>query len=150
MTVSFTGHRNIPFSAEPAINERLDATIISLIKKGVDTFICGGALGFDTLAAKRVLAARNNYPIKLILALPCGDQAKRWSVKNKAMFEYIKGNADQTVVLFDHYITGCMHARDKYMVNNSDIVVAYYRGQLGGTQFTLKYAEEQSKQILLI
>ena len=54
-TCCFTGHRvlNSDFSAD-----LLRRGINYLIGLGVDTFICGGALGFDTCCAQAVLDAK--------------------------------------------------------------------------------------------
>ena len=39
---------------------------------GVNTFIDGGALGFDTIAAETVIEMREKYQnIKLVMYLPC-------------------------------------------------------------------------------
>ena len=40
------------------VRRRLREEILDLAQKGVDTFLTGGALGFDTLAAQEVLRMR--------------------------------------------------------------------------------------------
>ena len=151
MTCCFTGHRNIPHYTIAKLQKNLDKTLEDLISKGTTKFICGGALGFDTLAAQAVIKQKQDNPnIFLTLALPCRDQSKRWSNLQKLVYEDILSSADEVIYLFDHYVTGCMHARDKFMVDSSDIVIAYYRGKNGGTQYTFKYAEEQKKKIILL
>ena len=52
---SFTGHRRIPQDDFLNLQKRLQKIIKQLIKQGITTFYCGGALGFDTLAAQAVL-----------------------------------------------------------------------------------------------
>lgn len=151
MTCCFTGHRTISPQIQKSLHTALDNTLDNLINAGVTKFICGGALGFDTLAAQAVLRQKQkNKSITLTLALPCRDQAKRWNSMQRLVYEDILASADEVVCLFDHYVTGCMHARDKFMVDSSDMVIAYYRGKNGGTQYTFKYAEEQKKKIILL
>lgn len=47
----FAGHRII----KGEIKTRLEKEISSLCEKGYNTFLSGGALGFDTIAAQTVL-----------------------------------------------------------------------------------------------
>ena len=54
----FTGHRRIPEQEMLWVRRRLREEILDLAQKGVDTFLTGGALGFDTLAAQEVLRMR--------------------------------------------------------------------------------------------
>lgn len=80
----FSRHRKIPPGQVDALARRLRLTIIKLIEDGYIYFLTGGALGFDTLAAKTILALQTNYPhIQLILALPCVSQADKWSSSEK-------------------------------------------------------------------
>ena len=68
-TCCFSGHRHLPKQQILHIHNLLVKRILKLIHIGVNTFICGGALGFDTLAALAVLKIRSIYPhIQLILA----------------------------------------------------------------------------------
>jgi uncharacterized phage-like protein YoqJ len=151
MTCCFTGHRSIPACSVDKLQKSLDKALDNLVCEGVTNFICGGALGFDTLAAQAVLRLKQkNKDVFLTLALPCRDQAKRWNSMQRLVYEDILASADEVIYLFDHYVTGCMHARDKFMVDSSDIIIAYYRGKSGGTQYTFKYAEEQKKKIILL
>lgn len=151
MTCCFTGHRSIPACSIEQLQNSLDKTLCDLINQGTTKFICGGALGFDTLAAQAVIRQKQkNKVVFLTLALPCRDQSKRWSEMQKMVYNDILAWADEVIYLFDHYVTGCMHARDKFMVDSADTVIAYYRGKSGGTQYTFKYAEEQKKKIILL
>lgn len=75
----FTGHRDIPDNLRDFLTRRLSDGIAYLQKQGVTQFYTGGTLGFDTMAAKAVLKARDAVPgIRLTLVLPCRTQADRW------------------------------------------------------------------------
>ena len=70
-TCCFTGHRQIAAKDY----DRLYGEVKKLIEKlnsenDVTVFIAGGALGFDTLAAKAVLELKDVLDISLILYLP--------------------------------------------------------------------------------
>ena len=146
MTVAFTGHRSVPRAK--SVYETLLKTIEHLIIQGADTFICGGALGFDTLAAKAVLALRERYPIRLILAIPCEGQDEKFSDLDRAEYARIRNRADEEKVLFPYYQQGCMHARNRYMVDHCDLLVSYCHKAVGGSAYTLNYAIKQDKQII--
>lgn len=68
----FSGHRIIPKEKLPQIEKALEKMIIELISQGVIFFGNGGALGFDQLAAEKVLRLKEKYPhIGLVMVLPC-------------------------------------------------------------------------------
>ena len=146
----FTGHRIIPNAEREEIKERLKSTLVSLIeKKGVTLFIAGGALGFDTMAALEVLSLRERYPeIKLRLAIPCENQTKGWKEKDILLYEEIMSQADDVVYTSRTYTSGCMHIRNRYMVDSSDFCVAYMTKESGGTAYTVKYAEKKGVEVI--
>ena len=75
-TCCFSGHRIVKSQDYDNILANLDKILETLYNKGITNFISGGALGFDTLAAESVIKLRSKYSnIRLILALPCKDQA---------------------------------------------------------------------------
>jgi hypothetical protein len=80
----FTGHRRIGSGELPVLKQRLDEAIENLIREGVTTFHCGGALGFDSLAGNAVLGFKAKYDmVRLVMLLPCTDQDKSWSENDK-------------------------------------------------------------------
>lgn len=94
----FTGHRIINKNIISFIKQNIVIEIIKLIAQGVTYFMAGGALGFDTLATQTVLDLKRDYAqIKLILAIPCQDQADKWNYKDKIIYENIKENADKVI-----------------------------------------------------
>ena len=70
-TCSFTGHRAIPGGMVDYLLQRIKDGINYLYSHGIRTFLAGGALGFDTLAAKAVIECRSIHEdIRLILVIP--------------------------------------------------------------------------------
>lgn len=132
-----------------SLAQRLKTEIVELIDKGYLYFGVGGALGFDTLAAQTVLDLKNDYPqIKLILVLPCISQADGWSSEDKDTYEHIKSNADKVVYTSREYTRGCMHKRNRHLVDNSSACICYLTEKSGGTAYTVEYAN--SKGLLII
>lgn len=148
-TCCFTGHRKIPSESLPAISRKLKETLIFYIENGYRYFGAGGALGFDTLAAQTVLLLKQHYPwIKLILVLPCKDQAKRWSAQEIEEYERIKSSADKVVYTSEHYYSGCMHKRNRHLVDNSSLCVCYLTERTGGTAYTVEYAAKNNLTVI--
>ena len=58
-TCCFTGHRNIAPEQQGMVAKRLYHVIEQLVRSGYCYFGAGGALGFDTMAARCVLKLRS-------------------------------------------------------------------------------------------
>ena len=145
----FTGHRKISAEQKRLLIKKLDGLLDALSARGVNHYICGGALGFDTLAAQVVLQKRRQHPtFTLTLALPCRDQCAAWTPRQKREYQTILRAADEVIYLNERYLPGCMHARDVFMVDHAEILVAHYRGTPGGTQYTYLYAEKKGLEII--
>lgn len=143
-TCCFTGHRKIPPENFEEISQRLENMLIQLIEKGYMYFGAGGALGFDTLASQTVLKLKTVYPyIKLILVLPCESQADYWKKEDKIIYEDIKAKADKVVYTSKDYFPGCMHKRNRHLVDNSSSCICYLTKETGGTSYTVHYAKEK-------
>lgn len=118
----FTGHRNIPKGKTDYIINRVMDGVKYLHSQGIGTFLAGGAVGFDTLAAKAVIECRKEFTdIRLVLVIPCRDQTRNWMQCDIDLYEQIKGLADEVVCLSEHYHSGCMHNRNRYLVDNSRV-----------------------------
>lgn len=151
-TCFFTGHRRLKKGSRGEVIEALDKTIKKLSDRGFTNFVCGGAIGFDTVAACRVVvAARKDERIRLILALPCRDQTLRWKDSHDvALYQRIKGYADEIMYAADFYKDGCMLARNRMMADMSSLCVAYYDGGRGGTAYSVRYAEKNGLEVMNI
>ncbi|MGN0824127.1 MAG: SLOG family protein [Candidatus Coproplasma sp.] len=145
---AFTGHRNVRGDLD--VNA-LTALIKSLIEKGVTTFYNGMARGFDLISAQCVLNLKKDYPlIKLIACVPCPNQEKYYNEEDRETYYKVLERCDEVKLLSDKYHKGCMLIRNRYMVDNSSYLIAYERGDDGGTEYTLKYAKDKEIQIFLI
>ena len=149
MKVCFTGHRKIA-ATTLSLKKRLREELECLIEKGADEFIAGGALGFDTLAAITVLGLKSKYPhIKLSLYIPCPEQDKLWNDDEKALYRDILESADEVKCISQSYTDTCMRERNKAMVEEADICVAYHDGRVrSGTAMTVNYAKKKGIEII--
>ena len=57
---------------------------------------------------------------------------------------------DERVVISKEYTAGCMMKRNRYMVDNADVVLAYLKKSSGGTYNTVKYAVSEGKEVIYI
>ena len=132
----FTGHRDLQ---EDFSKENLKAAILEMIALGVDTFLCGMAIGFDLAAAEAVLAFKKKNPsLKLIACIPCIGQEKYFSKADQKRYVTLLKKVDEKVILADAYFKGCMQVRDKYMAERADVMITYCKKQEGGTAYTVR------------
>ena len=149
LSVCFTGHRYIPSDERDRIAERLDQILESLYQRGFRDFISGAAIGFDVLAAERVIELKARHPdAQLHLAIPCSTQYERWTEDDCERYERMLYNADSTHVLSKQYYVGCMQVRNRYMVNHSAFCLCYLTHHKGGTMSTVAYAMQQACPVL--
>lgn len=143
-TACFTGHRTVYHSN---LTFRLNEIIRILIDDGFENFICGGALGFDTLAEHTILDLKKEFPqIKLILALP-------YLADNNGMKYYpyrdgIADMADKIVYVEEKYTRGCMHIRNQFMIEHSSACITYKYKNSGGTAYTETCARQKGLTII--
>ena len=153
----FTGYRpnKFPFTFGEGeeyldLENKLIKEIFSLPEENCLTFYTGMAMGFDILAAELVLLlkSRSNKKIKLVCCLPFKEQQKGWDPHWQERYENIMQQADEAVLISDHYYKGCYFKRNEFMVDNSDIVLTFFDGTPGGTAQTLRYATKKGRRII--
>ena len=159
-TVCITGHRpaKLPWGYKTngteymKYHKTLQKYIKHYIKLGYLNFISGMALGVDMDFAEIVLEFKDkNKLITLECAIPCLCQTKMWNKMQIVRYNNIIAHADKITLVNDHYFSYCMLARNKYMVDCSDIVLAVWNGgKKGGTWQTIKYANNKNKKIDII
>lgn len=157
-TCAFTGNRpqKLPWGEDEtdyrciAVKNRIREELVGAIESGYDTFISGMALGGDTYFAEEVLSLRKTHDIKLVCAVPFPDQCKSWSSEDKERYYEILAKADETVVLSDYYTRYCMHKRNRFMVDNSSLLLCLDYANDGGTTSTVAYATKQNLMIISV
>ena len=145
---SFTGHRSIDPRHAESLPGLLSRAIEYAYSEGCRNFYTGGALGFDTMAAKEILRLRMTHrDMRLIVVIPCRGQEDKWSPSEKNMYEYILGEADEAVYVSEAYDSGCMKRRNHYLASACDILIAYSGRSRSGSAQTVRMAEEQGKDV---
>lgn len=148
-TCCFTGHRHLSNEEQAELIPTLDRYLQALCDLGCTEFRVGGALGFDTLAAQRVLLLREKYPAcHLHMILPCRDQEARWSLEERIAYRRVLERANRITYVQEKYTQGCMYMRNRALVDGSDVVIAYLKHGKGGTAYTCHYAEKQGVRVI--
>lgn len=160
-TLCFTGHRpnklhgyDYRTDGNTKMLLKIKKLIVRLIKvRGFDTFITGMAIGIDMWCARLVLSLKKRFPhIKLVCAIPCLEQYKKWNKDDIQMYHDIIAKADLVhYVSNEPYTNWCMIVRDKWMVDNSNFVFSVWNGDRnGGTWKTIEYAVKRQRKIMNI
>lgn len=145
-TCCFTGHRVLKKDFNV---ENLEKVIEKVIKNGYKTFLVGMAVGFDTVVFETLLKYKKQN-IDIIACVPCKNQNKYFTKKQNEKYNELLLSADKVVYISDEYYDGCMQKRNRYMVDNSSILIAYLYSNMGGTKYTVNYAEKNGKTIIYI
>ncbi|MBO5111110.1 MAG: DUF1273 family protein [Clostridia bacterium] len=157
MICCVTGHRpsSFPFPCgeeEPLFltyRRKLLTNVNELIHFGYDTFITGMAEGADIDFALTVLYLKKSYEhIRLEAALPCPIYHPKKSSPYDRQRGSILERCDRIHLISDHYYRGCMDQRNRFMVDQANMVYAIWSGsRKGGTWNTIKYAQRCEKEI---
>lgn len=161
MACCFTGHRPAKLAwgydesntACKKLKKELAFWITKLIEFGVTDFYTGMAMGVDIWAAEIILNLKKEYQnreIKLIAVIPFEGQQSKWTDEWKKRYSDILKAADSKIVLQQQYTRGCLHARNRYMVDNSSFIIAVFNGEEGGTKYTIDYAKKKGLRIKIL
>lgn len=114
-------------------SENIDVSVVSGMALGVDQWWAEAAIELD---------------IPFIAAIPFDGFHERWPRESQERFRSILGQAQGIVyVCAPGYEPRKMQARNEWMVDNSDQLIAYWNGSNGGTANCLAYA--RTKKILI-
>lgn len=149
VTCCFTGHRPIglPWGTDEAdarcvaLRKRLRNAAESAIEEGMQHFICGMAEGCDMYFCEEVILLRRHFShITLEAAIPCLTQSNGWSAAQQLRYRSLLAQCDFETLIQEDYTPGCMHRRNRYMVDHASLLIAVHNGQPGGTRSTVEYA----------
>ena len=147
MTVcTFAGHREV---YQTKISDKLDEALAKIIETD-DSFIflVGGMGDFDGMCSSAVRRAKKKHPdkrISLELVLPY-----LTSELNKSK-EYYETYFDDVIVPSElagvHY-KSAITKRNRWMVEQSNWIIAFVYRDFGGAYTTLRYAEKKGLRVI--
>ena len=144
--VALTGHRALENFDEDALAYELE----SLICEGYTAYLCGMAQGFDLLALKLLVALKPKKKLYLEACIPYEGHENRSSEAKKQHYMELLQACDRKTVIFPAYCSGCFLARDRYMVDCADLVLAHCEKETGGTAYTVNYAKKRGVPVRFI
>jgi len=157
---AFTGLRpeKLPVLTDTTTSEyavlrtRIKNEVIRLItEENVGSFLCGMAKGIDLICGRIVLELKEQYPdITLEAVIPYEKQAAAWNENDREEYFDVAEHCDKETMLQTQYTNGCLQKRNRYLVDNADIVLAVWNGTSGGTAYTVSYAQKKGKTLVII
>jgi len=159
--VCFSGHRpeRLPDKGNPngddmrLIRYLLQKKIDNLIFTGIDVFINGFMAGWDILASLEVISLKDEYPhIRLITVAPYAvdyfNHGHFWTDEWIGMAHKVKQHSDLSINISERFHPAVYIAFTQVLLANSNTMICYWDGGVGGTEYTVKHAEEKGLQIV--
>lgn len=147
-TCCVTGHREIPDDQIAYVKEELCRQVRAAIEDGYTRFISGFAEGTDLIFASIVAEEKKQHPnLFLEAAIPYTGRLKTRDKNFHALLKSCNGMKIEC----EEYKPSCFMQRNRYMVGESQRVIAVYDGrESGGTLFTMRYAHILERDIHVI
>ena len=140
-----TGHRDIPEEKMDRIQKLLRQEILAAIEDGYTHFISGFATGADLLFADIIAELKEIYPITLEAAIPYPGRMKT----PDETFQRLIRCCDTVKIHSDSYSRDCYMRRNRYMVDQSQRIIAVYDGRsTGGTAATVWHARGKDVRVV--
>ncbi len=138
---SFTGHRRIGEAHLACLGDLLTRAVAYAYDCGCRTFYTGGAVGFDTMAARAVLQFRMTHTdVRMVLLLPCPEQADMFGERAHASYDFLLRQADEVRYICESYTRDCMKKRNAALAEAADILIAYVGHERSGSAQTMRMA----------
>ena len=149
-TCCVTGHREISEGQIEYVRESLKQEIDAAIADGYTNFISGFAEGVDHFFAEAVLEKKKSNPdLRLIAAIPTRQRLN--SLQRKAKESILLAACSDVVIIMEKYLPSVYEKRNRYMVEQSDRVIAVYDGrEKGGTAGTIRLTHKLNKELRTI
>jgi uncharacterized phage-like protein YoqJ len=151
--VAFTGHRpeklggyNEPNPVRDALKAKLREKLLLLTIEHPDLLcISGMALGFDQWAAETCV----ELGIPFTAAVPFHGQHRAWPFSSQQRYSDLLAKAKEVVTVNPGpYAAWKMMARNEYMIEHADLLVAAWDGSSGGTKNAVDYALKKGRRVV--
>lgn len=164
ISCAITGHRPTRFkfgykenmSGCKRLKKRLHDQFILLYQQGVRKFFVGGSLGVDQWAGEILLRLKEQSAysdIELIVAIPFAGHDATWDERSKNRLAFLLRHCAESVTVSTTNSPEAYKARNYYMVDHADILVAVYdddRAIRSGTGQTANYARKKGLPLIFI
>lgn len=137
MVCTFFGHKDTPKEIEPTLR----STLINLIEnKNVTMFYVGNNGNFDTMVRRQLEDLSHTYPItySVVLAYLPAKKNEYEDHSNTILPEGIETVPKRFAISY----------RNKWMINQADVVVTYVTHTFGGAWQFKAMAQRQGKMVI--
>lgn len=141
MVCCFFGHKEVP----SGLDKLLASTLTELIAEGVDSFLVGNQGGFDSTVLHLLRKLKEKYPhisYHVVLAYMPGKK-EEYSLYTPMETLYPEG-------MESIHPRFAISRRNKWMVQESDVVVTYITHSWGGAAQFAELAERKHKKVINI
>ena len=135
LVCTFLGNRNATNDIMPQLYDNIE----QIIKKGYNVFYIGNHGNFDAMVSKTLQQLKGRYDIKVYIVLAY--MPKSSTIKHKHDTILPTGIEDVLPKFAIIY-------RNKWMIENSNIVITYVRDKFGGAAKFKEYAKSKNKTII--
>lgn len=138
------GHRNVFEN----IVDRLDSVVEAVIQQGCDVFYSGAMGDFDSLFSSTVRKAKKKHPhIKLICLKPY------FTNDINTDRDYYNAMYDDVIIppeIIGAHYKAAIKERNRWIIDNSDVVLVYFVRDYGGAFDAMKYALKKKKYVIKV
>ncbi len=147
--VAFSGHRPPKLGLSWAGDEQRDLDVIAdmadmLVRLKATSVITGMALGIDQLAARA--AIRRGIPFDAYIPFP--GQESRWPLVRRDAYHQLLDQARSVWYISKTYSAAAFQKRNVHMVDDADVLLAYFDGSPGGTKNCIDYAVSIGQEVI--
>jgi len=155
----FSGYRpeKLPWGSDESalrcleLKDKLIVAAEQRVFSGIRHFICGMARGCDTFFCEAVFFLRERHVgLTVEAAIPYDQHGSGWREDDRRRYLNLLGQCDFVSYVSGEYSRGCMLRRNRYMVDNSSVLIAVFDGKPGGTKNTLGYAMKSGLEVFEI
>jgi len=138
--IAVTGHRPEKLGGYDVEAQKL---LVKIAERMLNAFLptlvyTGMALGWDQAVARACI----NNSVPFVAAIPFEGQEGRWNAHSQKIYNLILDRAERVVVVSEGgFSVDKMMLRNKYMVDNAELLVAMWDGSKGGTSNCVTYAQ---------
>jgi uncharacterized phage-like protein YoqJ len=149
MKIAVTGHRPPKLGGYKAVRNfhiLREHMKIEIVKHPEPILISGAALGIDQIW----MEAGFELGIDVIAAIPFAGHDAKWPRESRTAQARLLARCKQVVYVCEPgYSPEKLQRRNIWMVDNSDLLVAYWNGSPSGTANCLEYATSKGHQVII-
>ena len=151
MRIAVTGHRPNKLGGDYTGEGTMAQKVRKWLRRQLEIrnpiqAVTGMALGVDQWFAEEAL----RLDIEVYAAIPCDGQERSWPTPSQDRYYLLLKHpkVSGSIINPGPYAAWKMQARNEYMVDNSDLILAVWGGSGGGTANCVTYANKCGKPVV--